>query len=315
MADYDALHVVKGNAMAVLPEVASCLPFVSPSAAPTLSRDFDLALEERVHAPLCAGLINKGGYDDRKLRFDGHRSFWDCSDGAGGKHHLVLRFGPTIYHERAATGLPAHTDDALYDRLIHAGEQQYADPLAFFSRPFGVGILLFDSSGSLLLFRRSATASYAGCYHAVGGFVDGDPAALFRSERESRANDFLALSTRTLACELNEELGIPVLSPSLLGFVEGTTGVAAYYQSQILLPASVIHDSMFSASDGSCHDGVLTLARPQDMCDVITGNLPVVPECVGAMLLWLRQVDKELYSEACDSLPRRYGQRYGVLPR
>lgn len=254
-----------------------------------LSRDFDIALEERINKPLKEGLIcgkhssKQGGFEDRKLRLDKLEIV---------RNNPFLYIGPTHFYEQLDTCLSTVRNKKLFDYFIKQGIQNFNDEHAYFADAIGVSALVETSEGYILSFQRSEKSlEYKSYWHLVAGYVDTD----FKFFEEKEPSDhFKKLIDKTLLNELNEEGGLVPSQIQRLGVVRDLLGVNFAYLAKINKDFGAVLNSIKNAKDFSEHSSVQKF-KLKELVDFLINEQRIVPIAFGGLLLYLKNKDKQLY--------------------
>ena len=233
-----------------------------------VNRDFDAALQQRINWAIEHGYINKGAFDDRKLRFDG----FTYTDTLTGKL-LEFRFGPSHFLEHLSTNHQGMLDGAMYGRLTAKGQRNFKDERAYFADNLAENVVLKASDGRYVLGLRSPKQRFwPGRWHNIGGFYV-PRFELFEADDQGRS--VLESFADLMYAELNEEAAIErkdVKHLRLIGVSYGMSSVDLNYDSEVEADSEYISTKgHFKAKDADEHTGLIGVSF-SDLCDVLAGK-------------------------------------------
>lgn len=231
-------------------------------------RNFDHAVKQRIVWAIDQGHINKGEFDDQKLRFDG------CSFEKGilGPR-ITLRFGPSHFLEHLATNHKGMLDSAFYGRLTAKGQKDFGDDRAYFADNLAVNVVLKASDGKYVIGLRSQKQRFwPGRWHNIGGFYV-PRFELF--DRDDQGKSLLESFADRMLTEMTQEAAIKksdISNLRLIGVSFGQSSFDLNYDAQVSTDSDYIRSKgHFKAKDADEHTGFYGVTFGE-LVDVLAGK-------------------------------------------
>ncbi|MEK6874775.1 MAG: hypothetical protein AABX52_03435 [Nanoarchaeota archaeon] len=270
--------------------------------------DFNTVLEQRIEWALSNKEINKGKFDDRKLRFSGY----DKRD-----NNICLYLGPSHFEEHAATNIKSISDLSFREELLKKGVRDYGDQFAYFADNLALNCVVLtseqDGSERVLIGKRSAQQrSYPGFWHNIGGFADSKD--IFPLLQANDSDGIRSALGAAMKKELLEEAAIAdndLVSIKEIGVSYGWNSFDINYIAKITSPADyVCTKGHFKSKDKEEHSGFISTTF-EDHVAVLAGDSifdskdgvikrpadaapsDVVPIGLGGLLIYIGQRDEE----------------------
>ena len=229
--------------------------------ATTESRDYHIALEERIRLPFENGMlvVRKGDgsikFDDRKLRFSGYHQ----RDG-----RTVLQIGPTHFGEIKATDIKSTIDERFEESLVVRGVNDFNDRFAYLASSVAVNSVPVTKEGYVHVFKRGSKQELLpGKWDVYGGFVEvGED--IFTLHEEDMTDKFFGLLDRNVRKEFVEETGNNQDAFELMGLVKGVNFVFSY-KANLAVSSEEFIAKHASAKDASEVGNIRVLKTPADM--------------------------------------------------
>jgi len=275
------LVVVKGDAKAILDEEVGKDYYAW--LGEDRSRDFDVALEERIKRPIENSMLivlnpdETVKFDDRKLRYDSHLK----SDGRN-----IVRLGPTHFQEFLNVDNRAIQDDEFFGATMRRGISDFGDPGVYHSCVIAVDAIPISTERYVMMFKRSDDAKVCpGMWHIIGGmhttdysfFGDRNPSRTLKSQlRES------------LERELKQEADNEGARLEMVGLVDNFPGSVNFsYLAYVGVGYKEFLDARMGAEDRGDHSDAHVL-KSKDKVYEFMKKENLVNAGYGDMLLYLK---------------------------
>ena len=286
---------------------------LAPGDEAHASKDFDTALEQRLDWAVANKEINKGQFDDRKLRFANYASISNV---------IRLWFGPSHFEEHAASNIKSINDLDFRQTLLEKGVKNYNDKFAYFAGNLALNCVVLttetDGSQRILLGKRSAQQRlYPGFWHNIGGFADSkDILPLLKSNNSPGVRNAFQNAMKK---ELLEEAAIAesdLVSIREIGVSYGWSSFDINYLAKVTSPADYIcTKGHFKGKDKEEHSGFISTDFG-GLVDVLEGKKvftlqgvkpsegtpsDIVPIGLGGMLIYVGMQDMDALTRVLSS--------------
>jgi len=254
----------------------------------TGSREYDVAMKERITLPMKNGMLivldsdgNKK-FDDRKLRFDGYKEV----DG----NKYIIRVAPTHFGETELAEQKAINSPEIENNLIKQGKKNFNDPFAYFARPFAINAVPITSEGYVHIFKRNCeTPLYPGHWHVFGGHLDTDYSFLDNNDPSQAFRDLIQSN---MVREFEEEGNVYDAQFQMIKFYEDY-GAEFIHLGYIPRTSEKFLHNLTSARDYLDHTNLKVLKSPQEVENFIATEKKIVPTGKVALKGYLEQVNKK----------------------
>ncbi|MBI4448422.1 hypothetical protein HY641_00150 [Candidatus Woesearchaeota archaeon] len=242
---------------------------LQPGDEKLVSRDFNTALEERLNWAVANKEINKGQFDDRKLRFAGYEK-----DGS----QITLYFGPSHFEEHVASNVKSINDLEFRKQLLDKGVSEYKDQFAYYAGNLALNCVIVtsepDGSEKVLVgLRAPSQRLYPGFWHNVGGFADS--ASILPLLQSGDSKGVREAFTNAMRRELLEEATVTqddVIQIREIGLSYGWSSFDINYMAKIKSSAEhVCTKGHFKGKDKGEHSGFVGLTF-DDLVAVLAGD-------------------------------------------
>lgn len=280
----DNFEVKPGLAKAILPEETE-KDYYKWASNSHRSREFALALEERILEPIKNGMLivkrpdGSVKFDDRKLRFD---SYTQEEDG-----QYTIYAGPTHFGEMKSVDVKAMKDPAFSESIAQRGLADFNDRSAYFSSCFAVNAVPLTENGSLHLFKRSEKSEiYPGHWHVIGGMLDTD-LTFFNTGNPTASLKDLVLNR--IKAEFKEETSAEQVRFQLTGLVRSLPSTADFtYIARIPMNSKEFVDLSKSAEDSADHQDIMVLSSREEVTSFLKGSERITPTGYGSLVQYLK---------------------------